>query len=178
MQLATMGAGTAVGQSFLSSIGDIASDAATAVGIGQGAQGTVASMAKGFFAGDLGAMTGGVISFNPTIDKIIGASVRNAVKSAVVAGVTGAELDHVFATALASGVASLVGGAVGSGTQAVTGSNVAGTIAGTVAGNLTGTAIRDATADTPDPVTRPTVTKPTTTLSNRFTAPVAKMIWS
>lgn len=178
MQLATMGAGTAVGQSFLSSIGDIASDAATAVGIGQGAQGTVASMAKGFFAGDLGAMTGGVISFNPTIDKIIGASVRNAVKSAVVAGVTGAELDHVFATALASGVASLVGGAVGAGTQSATGSNVAGTIAGTVAGNLTGTAIRDATADTPDPVTRPTVTKPTTTLSNKFTAPVAKMIWS
>lgn len=185
MQLATMGAGTAVGQSFLSSIGDIASDAATAVGIGQGAQGTVASMVKGFFAGDLGAMTGGVISFNPTIDKIIGASVRNAVKSAVVAGVTGAELDHVFATALASGVASLVGGAVGAGTQNVTGSGMLGTVAGTVAGNVAGSAIKDATTEAPGAVQKPTVNKPAAQTPApaaqsqlNGTGRVARMIWS
>lgn len=119
-----------------------------------------------------------VVAGKLTVGKLVDNAIARAAVSAASAGLQGKEFNDAIAAGATSAIASLVGSTVGAGTQQATGSGMLGTVAGTVAGNLTGTAIRDATADTPDPVTRPTVTKPTTTLSNRFTAPVAKMIWS
>jgi hypothetical protein len=153
-----------------SSVGSGISDLAQSAGMSSELTTAVSDAAKGFFKGDLSAMTGGVIDLGKSANMVIGSAVKNAVTKAALAGASGADLEQVMQTALLAGISSLVGGTVATGTN----NSLAGTVAGSVTGGLLNQATRpDAPSPTPSaPVADP---KPTTTPTP--THSIARMAW-
>ena len=127
-----LGAGVSSGafDSAFSEISKGISEAATAAGMAPEMAATVTAATKGFFAGDLNAMTGNAVNLPAGLSKAIGGAVKAAVTKAVMAGASGAEVERVMQTAILSGMASLVGSGVG----ALTDSSVAGAAAGAATG--------------------------------------------
>ena len=170
-----LGAGVSSGafNAALDTIGAGASEMAASLGISQEAQNAASAAIKGFVKGDLNAMTSGAIKLEGAANMVVGTAVRNAVKNAALAGITGAELEDVMKTAIISGISSLVGGTVG----AATGSNEAGAAAGA----LTGVGIKNATRPDAQPAqttTTPAATSTTSTGSSYAPGRLARMTWS
>jgi hypothetical protein len=156
----------------LSSIGTGASELASSMGMSAEMQSAASAAAKGFMNGDLKAMTGGAIDLG-SANKVVGSAVRNAVKSAALAGVTGAELEDVMKTALVSGISSLVGGTVGN----LTDSNLAGSVAGAAANQGIKNELKDAPAGSSGSTSATTTpTSPQSSTSKTY-ATIAKQSW-
>lgn len=139
--------------------------------------------ATNLFSGDIAKMTGGMVNFTPEINRVIGASVRSAVMSAVQQGVKGADFDKILESATISALASMVGSSVNEFTGAP---SVVGSAAGSVAGGALSSAARDAAQPTAPtaPASRPTSPAPTTPAakpaptSNQSAGSLSRMLWS
>lgn len=116
---------TAASTSTLESIGK-------SMGMSAESAKTFATYAKNVFSGDLAKMTGGALNFGADVNRVLGATLKNAVLSAAQQGIRGEDFDKVVQSAVISGLASLVGSSV----KEFTGSGVAGSVAGTVSGGL------------------------------------------